>query len=330
AAGEGDPMPLFGLPLSAPELQAIDAWIAAGAPATGVAAGAPCLPRPGYVPAPPLPVPPGGFQVVLDGPTLLPHEEQEGCLWLPVPNDTDFYAGRFEFSLNPGTHHYAIFEYQAAGAPETGVWELNNFGCVNGAGIGGSIAGAPYAPYFQQTNPPGVARRIAAGSYIGLNAHYHNEFDVPIQIKVWSNFYPYVGTPEHVAKSIQDLSSTFTINVAPYTQAIHPGRFTNTSGVPMSIYSVAGHMHFRGLRFTIWKMDGTKIYESFDWAHPGGRTFEPPFVLEPGDWFDYECLYDNGVTRPVRRDDAGNPRNLTFGVSTEDAMCVLVGAYYDD
>src|SRR5439155_1403921 len=127
---------------------------------------------------------------------------------------------KFEFSLNPGTHHFALFEYIQPGAPETRVWHANDFGCFSGAPFGGAISGAPQAPYFRDIYPPGIARLIKAGGYIGLNAHYHN------------------------------------------------------------------------------------------------------------DYFDYECLYDNGVTRPVRRDTSGNPTNLVFGVTTEDAMCILVGVYY--
>ena len=52
-------------------------------------------------------------------------------------------------------------------------------------------------------------------------------------------------------------------------------------------------------------------------------------VLPPGDFVDYECLYDNGVTRPVRTDGGGNPTNLVFGVSAEDAMCIVAGTYYE-
>jgi hypothetical protein len=70
------------------------------------------------------------------------------------------------------------------------------------------------------------------------------------------------------------------------------------------------------------------IYENFDFAHPIFRQFVPPLVLQNGDWIDYECLHDNGVTRPVRRDASGNPTTLVFGVTTEDEMCTLNGEYY--
>jgi hypothetical protein len=75
---------------------------------------------------------------------------------------------------------------------------------------------------------------------------------------------------------------------------------------------------------------GTKVYENFDWAHAIPALFEPPLVVLPGDWIDYECLHDNGVTRPVKLDASGNPTDLRFGVTTDDEMCILPGLYYDD
>jgi hypothetical protein len=35
--------------------------------------------------------------------------------------------------------------------------------------------------------------------------------------------------------------------------------------------------------FTIWDAHGGKLWESFDWAHPLGRFFTPPLVLNPGE-----------------------------------------------
>jgi hypothetical protein len=38
----------------------------------------------------------------------------------------------------------------------------------------------------------------------------------------------------------------------------------------------------------------------------------------------------NGVERPVKLDANGNPTTLRFGVTTDDEMCVLTGAYFSD
>jgi hypothetical protein len=326
--GEGSQMPLVGGALSALETGLIDAWIDAGAPATGRVPDAPCLPAFEYVPTQRPAAPPGGYQIELDGPTLQPGQEQEGCLWIPTPNPTDFAAGQWEFHLNPGTHHFAIFEYNRGGAPPLGQWTANDFGCFSGAQFGNTISGSPQAPYFVATYPSGVARVLRAGRYLGLNAHYRNYWQVPIQIKVWINVWPYDGSPSLLAQTVFDVDDMFNISVAPFTQKVQPGRFNNNTGMPINVYVLSGHMHQRGLRFTARTSDGTKVYENFDFAHPLQRYFNPPLVIAPGDWIDYECLHDNGVTRPVRRNGAGDPTTLFFGVTTEDEMCTLNGEYY--
>jgi hypothetical protein len=328
-------MPLIGGPLPPDEIDVVDAWIAAGAPQTGEVGGAPCLPAPTYAPAPALEPPAGGYQIVLNGPILQPGQEQEGCMWIPVPNATNFDVGKWEFSLNPGTHHFAIFEYTGSNAPQTNVWHPNDFGCFSGANFGNNITGSPQSPYYIDALPPGVARRLIAGKYLGLNAHYFNTFNVPIQMKVWINLYPYSGPPPKIAATIVDIDDTLNLSIAPFTAAVHPpasqprARWTNTAGVARNVFYLGGHMHNRGLRFTVWGSDGTKLYESFDWAHPNSRSFTPGFVVPPGGYFDYECHYDNGVTRPVRTDSGGFPTNLVFGVSAEDAMCIITGSYYE-
>ena len=333
--GEGGQMPVIGT-LSAVELDLIDAWIDAGAPQAGSLPGVPCLPEEEYEPAPPLTPPAGGYQIVLTGPTLQPGEQEEGCYWIPAPNPTDFNVGKWEFSLNPGTHHFSIFEWERPGVPVTGVWTPNDFGCFSGTEFGDTLTGSPQAPYYVDTYPPGVARVLTAGSYLGLNAHYFNEFDVPIQIKVWINVYPYNGTPDHISQTIIALDDTFSISIPPFTIETHPppgslrARWSNDTGQPVSVISLAGHMHQNGVRFTIWDQAGTKLYESFDWSHPQARIFDPPLVLPAGSRFDYECLYDNGVNRPLRVNGLGQPTNLIFGVSAEAAMCILTGQYYPD
>ena len=330
AAGEGSRMPLVGAPLSDDEIALVEAWIAGGAPRGGRVESAPCLPPPEFVPVTQPPVPAGGYQLELDGPTLQPGQEQEGCLWIPTPYPRDFTVGSWEFTLNPGTHHFAVFQWDKPGAPTTGVWTPNDAGCISGAMFGATLSGAPQAPYFVDTLPNGIARVLPAGGYLGLNAHYANDFDVPVPIKVWVNVYPFDGTPAHVVQTLTDFDDMFSIDVPPGTQKLQTGRLVNAGPQSMVIVQLAGHMHKRGLRFTAHHADGTVIFENFDWAHPVWRPFDPPIVLAPGDHIDYECLEDNGVTRDVRRDATGNPTDLKFGLTTDDEMCTLTAAYYPE
>jgi hypothetical protein len=330
APGEGSRMPLVGAPLNDQELSLVEAWIAGGAPRTGRVESAPCLQPSEFVPVTQPPVPAGGYQLELDGPTLQPGQEQEGCLWIPTPYPQDFLVGRWEFTLNPGTHHFAVFQWDKPGTPPVGVWGANDVGCTSGAMFGATLSGAPQAPYFVDALSPGLARDLPAGGYLGLNAHYANDFEVPVPMKVWVNIYPFDGTPAHVVQTLTDFDEMFSIDVPPGTQKLQTGRMVNAGPQSMVIVQLAGHMHKRGLRFTARHADGTVIFENFDWAHPVWWPFDPPIVLAAGDHIDYECLEDNGVTRDVRRDPAGNPTDLRFGLTTDDEMCTLTAAYYPE
>jgi hypothetical protein len=328
AADEGDPMPSGDDPVPAVAVDLIDAWIAAGAPQSGHVEGAPELPPRIYTETPPLAPPANGFQMVLEGPVLQPKQEQEGCLWVPAP-PADVAVQRIEYALNPGTHHFAIWRHSGDAPPPLDTWLPNDIACLNSGGsLGQNLSGAPHAPYFVAEQPPGFAVLLPGATYYGLNAHYYNESSQPIQMKVWVNFHLYEGTPDHLVHFLPfDLSASGGINVPPYTERTTRGRFTNTSGQTMHVMGVGGHMHKRGVRFSVWTSDGTKVHDDFDWAHPSSRPFVPPHALAPGDWFDFECLHDNGVNRPVRS-SGGYPLTLVFGVSAEDEMCILTGTYY--
>jgi hypothetical protein len=346
APGEGGAMPSVGAPLDAAELALVRAWIEGGAPATGALDTAPCLPAHEFEPAFPLSKPPGGHQIVLNGPTLDPGEEIEGCMWVRVPNDSDFVVGHWEYSLNPGTHHFAVWEQRSGGAPTTGVFAPGDVACLGqGARFAISLSGAPEAPYFVDAYPAGVGKVIKGGSYLGLNPHYYNEFDVPVQVKIWINLHPVAGPVQHVADTLLSQEATlagrtsYSISVPPYAVGTLRLRYRNPFARPMRIFNLSSHQHQRGTRFTAWRASGEKLFENFDWAHPEILIFDPPFTLAPGEYVDYECEHDNGVTRPVRRcGDApadqgctpGEPVPLTFGVSAEDDMCFLTGLYYLD
>jgi hypothetical protein len=332
AVDEGSPMPLSGNPLTEKEIALIDAWIAAGAPETAEVPGVPELPPLVYQETPPLAPPANGYQLVLEGPTLGPREEQEGCLWLPSPTATDVPIQKYEIALNPGTHHFVIWQHSGSTPPPVGQWLFNDVACLgSGGNFGQQIAGAPHAPYYLVEQRPGFATLLPGGGWYGMNAHYYNESSAPIQMKVWVNFYPFEGTPEHVVKMLPfDLSASGKINVPVDSQVAVRGRYTNSGAATMYLTGIGGHMHKRGVRFTAWTSDGAKVLEDFDWAHPAIARFDPPHALPPGDFVEFECLHDNGVTRPLHRDLYGNPSTIVFGTSAEDEMCILTGQFYDD
>ena len=343
---EGVRMPSVGTPLSPLELELLRTWIAAGAPATGIVPNAPCPPKHAFEPAAPLDPPSDGFQFVIEGPVLQPGQEIEGCMWVQLPTDAPFVMGSVEYSINPGSHHFAVWEHQGNTVPTLNEFDPNDVACIKqGARFGITLSGAPETPYFVDELPPGIGKRLEAGEYLGLNPHYFNEFDVPVQIKAWINFHSVDGPVAHLADSLLSLDgalgsdTSFSIFVPPFSLGSLRLRWYNNGALPLQIFTMSSHQHQRGTHFTAWQADGTKVFENFDWAHPALLQFPDPYVLAPGDYLEYECDYDNGVTRPVRRCGdsrfdknctAGDPMPVTFGQTAQDEMCFLTGLYYTD
>ena len=348
ADGEGTRMPAGGAPeLDALELELVRSWIAAGAPATGKVDTAPCLPHVQFEPATPLVPPAGGYQMHFVGPVLQPGEEIEGCMWVRAPNLEDFAVGKWEYSINPGSHHFAVWEHDRGDAPVLDVFDPHDVACVKqGAPLDGrSLSGAPESPYYVDAYPAGIGRVITAGELIGLNPHYFNEFDVPVQVEGWINMHPVAGGLEHPVETLfsgaapLDGKTAYGIFVEPFSTGTLKLRMANTLGTPMQIFHLSSHQHQRGTHFTAWNSTGSKIFENYDWAHPAILDFDDPLVLAPNDFIDYQCEWDNGITRPVRRcgDAAGDvgcmpgePRAVTFGITAQDEMCFLVGFYYTE
>ncbi len=303
----------------------------------------PCLPPHRFEPAPAIAPPPGGYQIVYEGPTLQPGEEIEGCEWIEAPNSEDFLVGRWEYSINPGTHHFAAWAHRPeAPMPALHTWKKDLACGSGGAEFGVTLSGAPEAPYFVDEYPGNLAKVVKGGSIIGINPHYFNEFDVPIQIKMWINLYPAPANATIIDGFVStDASlngkSPFSIFVPPNTVGTLRLRWTNKAPHAVAIPQIGSHMHQRGVRFEAWRSDGSPLYENTDWAHPRLLNFEPPMMLASGDYIEYQCTHDNGVTRPVRRcGDAAHDKNctpgtpipVTFNVTAQDEMCLLTGYLY--
>ena len=226
--------------------------------------------------------------------------------------------------------------------PALHTWKKETACISGGAEFGVSLSGAGEAPYFVDQYPGNLAKVVKGGSILGINPHYFNEFDVPIQIKFWLNLHP-APADAVIADTLLSLTasldgkSPFSIFVAPDEVAALRLRYVNTTGVPWTIPQISSHMHQRGIRFDVWRSDGTPLYENVDWAHPRVLNLEPPLTIAPGDWLEYQCIQDNGVSRPQRLcgdspHDAGctpgSPVPVTFGVTAQDEMCLLTGLVY--
>jgi hypothetical protein len=322
----------------------IKAWIAAGAPMTGWPAGTGCGdPEDIYIPAEPLPPPPPGegFQMHFPAPAgffVEPGTEYEGCQWMAMPPEAvdTTYVTRVEIRMNPGSHHFLVYQDIDDGGPTAvpGPFDPNDVACNKKFSLKRQIAGSQ-DPTFDQTLPDGISLPIAPGQVFGMNTHYTNPYNVPIYPEVWINFWgTNVPTPK-VSKSI--FPGDFNFSVPPYTEgyggpggSFAPEVFTyngtagtscSTNGdctggtvchptahncqIPGCFFGLSSHSHRRNTGFRIWKSqpstwDDTTglIYDNPDWDHPKVLDIVPRMLMNPGDKLWFECRWDNGLRNP--------------------------------
>jgi len=345
SAADGDPMPPPTGGLSEAKMNLIHAWIAAGAPATGWVPDTHCgVPSDVFVPIDPLPPPPApGFQLELPAFDLAPGQEIEGCMWVQVPVTSDLDVGAFEIAMNEGSHHFILHRWIDDGNPMTpppplNVWNPTDIGCNSGGFYSENISGSQ-DPYQLDAYPDGLARTIHPGDIIGLNSHYINTLNVPIQGRVFANFFEYTGTePHHTAKTLFAIDANaantgiglFGPGIAPFTTGVTPGNWVNPENPGACIVALTSHMHRRGTRFIEEYPVGTQIYENTDWDHPYILTFPTPLWVPQNGTIHYECTHDNGFTNPadVYRNQNGLAAPLYFGFSANQEMCIMPGLYF--
>ena len=100
------------------------------------------------------------------------------------------------------------------------------------------------------------------------------------------------------------------------------GSCTVKASQPATIMSVAPHAHTRArhMKLTVTKPDGRQVVlhdEGFSFYDQVGYPLDPPFILEDGDKVDVLCRYDNDSNK-----------NIGWGESTEDEMCIHWANYH--
>lgn len=84
----------------------------------------------------------------------------------------------------------------------------------------------------------------------------------------------------------------------------------------VEVIFLAGHMHEKGVRFTVRPWDGTDSGEIFfdndDWHNPKITQYDPPLVVPAGTGFEYACTWENPTDAEVN-----------YGLESTDEMCNL-------
>ena len=177
---------------------------------------------------------------------------------------------------------------------------------------------AAYAPHVRLALPPGIRLPWHPLQALVLDLHVVNggrrraRFTLRVALRLTR-----AAPGDRLAQTWGFLGAQ--IAIPPFTQG--PAVVTATFPA-LALLTLNGHMHSRGLELVVTR-DGAPWYRELDWQHPSVMRFDPPLDVT-GQTVTVTCLYDNGVTRPVRQ-CAGVPCTLVFGLLADDAMCGIAG-----
>ena len=267
-------------------------------------------------------------------------------MWQQLPIGADFDVGKWETLMNDNSHHFILFRYIDDGNPNTppptlNVWNPHDAACLSGGGFQENLTGAQ-DPHVIEAYPDGLARTLHPGDIVGLNSHYINTLNVPIQGHVYVNVYPYSGTqPHHTAKTLFATDANYSTTgigigaggsggILPFHTGVTEGDWVNFENPGVCLVYLTSHMHKRGILFTEEYPVGNQVYNNSDWDHPYVLGFPAPLWIPQNDVIHYECTHDNGFSNPndVKRNSNGIPAKLHFGLSADDEMCIMPGLYF--
>jgi hypothetical protein len=326
-------------------ISGIREWIRAGAPKEGTIEGVPDitdepLPPIDGIPAPP--VPENGVQLHLEPFPIAPRSEREIFSFVSKPFahlPSDVIVERIDIHMTEESHHFIIYEWIGSADPPAGLRPLQ--GVVDILGSHRFICGAQQS-FFSFAFPPGVGLRISKDASFDLNSHYLNLHSTETLMgEVYVNiFFAEPGSVTTFVKPLFDINPF--INVPPHQTRTTKWAFPGVSSTQQDpavgsngrvarethVYALSSHMHRHGVRFNAFLTNQGQdlnpprmIYDNFSWDDPVYTVFDPPLVLSPGQGIRFE------TTHAYDDPPSDNAPPLTFGVTSEDEMAILLGFY---
>jgi hypothetical protein len=307
--------------LSAPDLAALDAFIAAGSPASEGACQAP--PTTGGGSTQDVWPPPGGcdelvqiraFSGSKDKPYVVqPRQEIHPQVYHDAPWGNETVQA---IAFRPITDNMKVLHH----------WILYDGG--GGSGLGGGFL-TGWAPGDDERNPypPDVGMEMPKGARsLRLDVHYYSmnetapqndQSGVEICIVKGANLRP---KPAAVTMSFNSIG----FPLAPANSVNHEstGVCEVTADAPVTLMGSGPHAHKLATRTKFWvkKKNGQEILlldHPFKFGEQGSYPLTPNVVLETGDTVYTSCFYTNPTSRDV-----------SFGQNTSDEMCFNFAGYY--
>lgn len=356
AQEQGARMPFGGGVLHAGKIDAVRAWIAAGAPERGKIeeiGDLAVLRDPEETFEPPAPPPLGeGYQLHLPPFKIEPGTEREVFYTTQITDENgnsvegDIFVNKVEIFYPAGSHHFIIYrlteEGLANGVPARGITPgigvnsedtfreldtedpqvLGNFGIDRLFVVGTQTD----ETLFQF--PEGVALRLPGNTIYDLNSHYINLLGTETLVgETYVNLYT-IPAEEVQYEAVEIFVSNRDINVPPGATRVAKmtwyiedelERRGHDPGTELSVFLLTSHMHRHGELFEINQLStGDLLHRSIAYDDAPIDLYDPVLFLNTDDGLTFQCTHNNY--------DTNEP--LIFGLTSEDEMCIIFGYYY--
>ncbi len=354
---QGARMPFGGGVLHNGKIEAIRAWIEAGAPQTGKISGIGdlgVLRDPDEVfEAPEPPLPGEGYQLRLPPFKIEPGTEREVFYATQIedengnPVEGDIFINRVEIFYPAGSHHFIIYRITESGVgkgilengivPDASVDPGDTFRELdtdNPDPVFGVFGGDRLFVVGTQTDdtlfqfPEGVGLRMPGDTVYDLNSHYINLLgDETLTGETYVNIYT-IPKEEVQYEAVEIFVSNRAINVPPGATRVSKMTWyiedeleirEHAPGTEVNIFLLTSHMHRHGELFEIFQQStGDMLHRSVAYDDAPIDLFDPVLRLSPDDALKFQCTHNNY--------DTDEP--LIFGLTSEDEMCIIFGYYY--
>lgn len=258
------------------------------------------------------PAPEDGFQLAMDY-TVQAYTEAWKCAVYRL-DTTDFSnVNWIHYQQNYGMHHMTIQTTGFIGGQlEPGMYDCESLlleqmdSTLMIFGTQGDAEGILQLP-------EGVAASVPAGIDIIHEIHYVNTTDKSVDL--YSRVNAYTISPEEVTDGIWG-GNVRDENIHIPANSTHSEWTRCVMNRDVDILFLAGHMHKRGIEFSIRMFDGELsgdiFYSNDDWHNPKITQYETPIHVPAGQGFEYGCTWNNPTDAPIQ-----------YGLTAEDEMCNL-------
>jgi hypothetical protein len=249
-----------------------------------------------------------------------PRSELQVCRYFEVRlGHPGWTLAGFRVRVRGTSHHFFLFDATDLRARSRVVEDGPPATCVDGTpGVPLVAAGAPRA---RLRLPDGVRLPWRSPQALVMDLHAVNPRARRARVRVRVDF-RLRPTPPGTRVASRYGFSVRDAHFPPFSTGRMGSRWTLAA--PLLLLTMGGHMHARGAALTLTR-NGAPWYFQDDWRHPRDVRFDPPEILPAGTEIALDCLYDNGVERPVRLCPDGSPCPLVFGQLADDAMCNVQG-----